>query len=372
MFIYNVQYKLVNKIRKSMRNQANTDQHELLLRATEKFTETTGIPIRVAAYEYPIGHDRRVDAIVNVGGAEDANTYAVEIKRYLTTAKLGLAAEQLKDTPYKGMLVTDYVNPKMADRLKEMELAFIDLVGNAYLNEPPIFVYIKGYRPTEKKLLGTTQKPTRAFQPTGLKMLFGLLTNPELLHAPYRDIAEATDVALGTVGWVFTDMREHGFLFEGKGRERRLTQKRRLIEEWVAAYPEKLRPKLRLGRFKAPTPHWWKDVNLEFHNAQWGGEVAAAKVTHYLKPEKTVIYADAVPARFIVENQLRTDPEGDIEILKRFWNTQQLREVTMKADAPPDIAPPLIVYADLMATADDRNVETAKMIYDQFLNGHLR
>ncbi len=372
MFIYNVHCKLVNKMRKSMQHQANTDEHQLLLRATEKFTDTTGIPIRVAAYEHPIGRGRRIDAIVHVGDAEDANTYAVEMKQHLTTAKLGLAAEQLKDTPYKGMLVTDYVNPKMADRLKEMELAFIDLVGNAYLNEPPIFVYIKGNRPTEKKLLGTTQKPTRAFQPTGLKMLFGLLTNPELLHAPYRDIAEETDVALGTVGWVFTDMREHGFLLEDKGRERRLTQKRRLIEEWVAAYPEKLRPKLRLGRFKAPTPYWWKDADLERHNAQWGGEVAAAKLTHYLKPEKAVIYADAIPARFVVENQLRTDPEGDVEILKRFWNPQTPGRIANVTDEHVDVIPPLLIYADLMATADDRNIETAKVIYDEFLDGHLR
>ncbi len=354
-----------------MQHQANTDERQLLLEATEKFTATTGVPLRVAAYEHPIGKDRIIDALVHVGGVTGPNTYAVEMKRYLTMAKLGLAAQQLKEAPYKGMLVTDYVNTNMADRLKEMNLAFIDLAGNAYLNEPPIFVYIKGNRPLEKKLLGATQKPTRAFQPTGLKMLFGLLTNPELLHQPYRDIADATGVALGTVGWVFTDMREHGLLFEGKGRERRLTQKRRLVEEWVAAYPDKLRPKLRLGRYRAPTHHWWGNVNLEPHKAQWGGEVAAAKVTHYLKPEKTVIYADAIPARLIVENELRTDRDGDVEILQRFWKPQNVVQATNRANLPANIVPPLLVYADLMATADDRNVETAKMIYEKFLHGYF-
>lgn len=354
-----------------MQHQADTAEHQLLLQATEKFTETTGIPLTVAAYEQPLGKGRITDALVHVGGVTGPNTYAIEIKRYLTLAKLGLATEQLKDAPYKGMLVTDYVNPNMADRLKGMDLAFIDLAGNAYLNEPPIFVYIKGNRPLEKKLLGATQKPTRAFLPTGLKMLFGLITNPELLHAPYRDIAKATDVALGTVGWVFTDMREHGLLFDGKGRERRLTQKRRLIEEWVAAYPDKLRPKLRLGRYKAPTHHWWEDVNLERHEAQWGGEVAAAKMTQYLKPEKTVIYADAIPARLIVENQLKTDPDGDVEILKRFWKPHHLGPTTHQMDVPIDIVPPLLIYADLLATADDRNIETAKIIYERFLHGYF-
>lgn len=353
-----------------MQYQANTAEHQLLLQAIEKFTDITGVPLRIATYEHPIGQGRKVDALIHVGGVTGANTYAVETKRYLTTAKLGLAAEQFKDAPYKGMLITDYVNPNMADRLKEMDLAFIDLAGNAYLNEPPIFVYMKGNRPLEK-LLGATQKPTRAFQPTGLKMLFGLLTNPALLHEPYRDIAKATGVALGTVGWVFTDMREHGLVFEGKGRERRLTQKRRLVEEWVTAYPDKLRPKLRLGRYRAPTHGWWENVNLEPHKAQWGGEVAAAKVTQYLKPEKTVIYADAIPARLIVENQLKKDPDGDVEILQRFWKPQHLGRMTNQTDMPRDIVPPLLIYADLMATADDRNVETAKMIYEKFLHGYF-
>ena len=31
------------------------------------------------------------------------------------------------------------------------------------------------------------------------------------------------------------------------------------------------------------------------------------------------------------------------------------------------IAPPLLVYADLMATGDDRNIETAGIIYDKYL-----
>jgi len=354
-----------------MQHRENTAEQQLLLKATEKFTEITGVPLRIAAHEHPVGRGRIIDALIHIGGATGADTYAVEMKRHLTTAKLGLAAEQLKDAPYKGMLITDYVNPNMADRLKTMDLAFIDLAGNAYLNEPPIYVFIKGNRPTEKKLLGTTQKPTRAFQPTGLKMLFGLLTNPDLLHEPYRDIAEATNVALGTVGWVFTDLRDHGYLFEGKGRERRLTQKRRLVEEWVTAYPDKLRPKLRIGRYKAPTHDWWEGVDLEPHKAQWGGEVAAAKVTHYLRPAKTVIYADAVPARLIVENELKTDPDGEVEILKRFWKPQNLEHMPNYMDVPFDIVPPLLIYADLMATADDRNIETAKMVYEKFLYGHF-
>ncbi|HMF76515.1 MAG TPA: type IV toxin-antitoxin system AbiEi family antitoxin [Bryobacteraceae bacterium] len=36
------------------------------------------------------------------------------------------------------------------------------------------------------------------------------------------------------------------------------------------------------------------------------------------------------------------------------------------------LAPPLLVYADLMATGDPRNLETAKILYEQFLKPLVR
>ena len=354
-----------------MEPQANKTEERLLRRAIDKFTANTGVQIMVIAIEHPIGRGRYLDAIADVKAAADTKTYAIEIKRHLTAAKLGLAAEQLKDTPYKGMLVTDYVNPIMADRLKEMDFAFIDLAGNAYLNEPPIFVFIKGNRLNKKAEFGRDPKPTRAFQPTGLKILFGFLMKPRLIHQPYRDVAEATNVALGTVGWVLTDLREHGYLYEGKGRKRKLVHKRKIVEQWVTAYPDRLRPKLKLGRYRAPEHRWWDDVTLGQYNAQWGGEIAAQYLTDYLRPEKAIIYAAAVPARLIAEKRLIRDPEGDVEILQRFWKPNLFEEITEHQDVPVDVVPPLLIYADLMATADDRNIETAKLIYEKFLYGHF-
>jgi hypothetical protein len=102
---------------------------------------------------------------------------------------------------------------------------------------------------------------------------------------PYRQIAAVTDVALGTVDWIFKDLKEMGFLVEIGGRKRKITNPLHLLKRWVEAYPEQLRPKLGLARFKADDPDWWKDVDIIGYNACWGGEVAAAKLTGQLKPE---------------------------------------------------------------------------------------
>jgi hypothetical protein len=128
----------------------------------------------------------------------------------------------------------------------------------------------------------------------------------------------------------------------------------------VEAYPEQLRPKLGLGRFKADDPDWWKHVDITGYNACWGGEVAAAKLTRHLKPEKVIIYAPEPPGKLIIEQKLRKTTGGDIEILKSFWKFDHEFHAL-------GIAPPLLIYADLMVTGDDRNIETAEIIYDKYL-----
>jgi hypothetical protein len=98
---------------------------------------------------------------------------------------------------------------------------------------------------------------------------------------------------------------------------------------------------------------------MDYH-ACWGAEVAAAKLTKRLKPERVVIYADEPPGKLIIENKLRKTADGDVEILKPFWKFDyQL--------ADRGVVPPLLVYADLIATGDVRNIETAGIIYDKYL-----
>jgi hypothetical protein len=133
-----------------------------------------------------------------------------------------------------------------------------------------------------------------------------------------------------------------------------------LSRRWGEAYSERLRPKLLIARFSAEKPDWWKEVQLEEMNACWSGEVAAAKLTKYLKPQIKTIYAPNRLAALQLKFRFRQDDNGDIELLKKFW--------TFDGDGgSPGTAPALLVYADLMASGDERNIETAGMIYDRYI-----
>ena len=159
-------------------------------------------------------------------------------------------------------------------------------------------------------------------------------------------------------------MLRQGFLIDIGSRGRQLRNREQWLERWVVAYAEQLRPKQLIGTFRAGTVINWKELEVPAPAALWGGEIAAAKLTGYLTPEVTTIYLHRPVQDVTRELRLAKQPQGNVELREIFW------EFPLKTTIPA-IVPPLLVYADLIATADPRNIDTAKRIYDEHLQGHL-
>jgi hypothetical protein len=346
------------KTKEILSMETKDTEREILQNALEKLQKTANLNVQV------LYRDHDFDAILQIGLPEIEWEFAVEVKNRVTPATLGPIVRQLRffQQEQKGLLVTRYVTPQMADHMKEMGIQFIDTAGNAYINEPPLFIFIKGNRPVDKY---PKERPTRAFQPTGLQVVFAILCNPGLENEPFRQIAKVANAALGTVGWVIRDLKKMGYLLDrGKGG-RHLLKKKELLERWVTVYPDQLRPKKLVGRYKAPDVEWWKDEELTNFTAYWGGEIAAAKLTKYLKPQVITIYVKEKPGRLLLKHRIMKEPNGNIEILKAFWNFEY--------DWPfRNFVHPILIYADLLATGDTRNIETAEIIYERELVRFIR
>jgi hypothetical protein len=327
----------------------------ILRDAIAAFGEMTALPV-VVKQEHVRLPEGTADAIVEL---QKGKGMIVEVKRTLTHATAGHVAAQLARFKKPGLLVTDYVTPPMAERLKELNLFFIDTIGNAYIQLPTLFVYVTGRKPQQKL---QQEKRVRALRPTGLKVIFALLCRHDLINAPYRDIAKAAGVALGTVGWVFYDLQRLGFVRETKAQGRIVENRLGLIEKWVDAYIRELRPKLRPRRFRVSDTEWWKHADLQKFDMWLGGEPAAGRLTKYLRPEITTIYGDTHFAKLAAKIKPTKDEHGNLELLEKFWHF----ELPATEKGPP-LAPPLLVYADLVATGDARNIETARIIRERFL-----
>lgn len=323
--------------------------------ARKAFAAETGVELELtwADPDTPVlhfkagGHLTKMNVLVLAGDGLAANAMLVLQRRQ----------ENLGNQ----VVVLQHVTADKADTLRQDGVQFIDTAGNGYINQPPLYLFVKGNRAKHVDNKPTTR---RAFKQTGLRVLYAFLCQPGLENETYRTIAEKANVALGMVNWVVKDLEELGFLLAtgttGRARQLRLIEKERLLERWITAYAEQLRPKLVLGRYRG-AEGWWQQAVLNPDQALWGAEVAAAKLTDYLKPQTVTIYVDRDhPAAVLIPNRLKKDPQGDVELVARFWQP---------ATIPPhsDMVHPILVYADLMATGNQRNIETARMIYDQHI-----
>jgi hypothetical protein len=297
----------------------------------------------------------RADARIRLRLGGKVTVYDAEVKRSLRPETLGVLLQRLAAREGKSLLVADHVTPPLAETLKERGVEFIDAAGNAYINSPPRYVWVVGRRPRMSAY--TRVAAGRAFQPSGLKVLFALLCRPNLAARPYREIAPLAGVAHGTVGWVMPDLEEQGFLAEVKG-VRRLMNEESLTDRWVEAYAQTLRPRLLLDRFRSKSLNWATDRDAQEFDMLLGGEPAAQLLTGHLQPETATLYADRLDSRFIFNHRLERDPRGGVEILRRFWKFEGERS---------GMTPTLLIYADLLAIGDARCLETAELIREKFL-----
>lgn len=327
---------------------------EALERETKLHAEKKRLDVNIAG--------RRIDATLQIKGPTKKIEYFVEIKRIITDATIGKLALRFAETPGRWLLVTNYVPSHLARRMKELNIQFIDAAGNAYLHEKPLLVFVHGNKPDEKFV---THKSDLIWGRAGVKIVFALLCNDGLVNAPYREVANKADVGIGTLTQVFNGLIKLGFLLDRGAWGRRLQRKKELFDKWIEAYALRLRPKTLYGLYTADREGFWQQGDALHNQAHWGGEVAANQLTHYLKPEIITIYAHKPLNDLVLNLRLRKNPQGNVELRERFWRFEHEEKYR-------GMVPPILVYADLMATADARNIETAKMIYEEHLERRLR
>jgi len=327
---------------------------EAFHRETRLNAEKGRLDVRIAG--------KYVDATLRIEAPTRTIEYLVEIKQSITETTLLKLAHQFQDTPGKWLLVTRHVPAYLAKKMKELNIQFIDTAGNAYLNEKPLLVIINGNR-TPPGL-----KEARAeglWGRGGIKVVFALLCEGRITNATYREIAETAKVALGTVNGVLKELAQQGYLLDLGIHGRRLQRKKELFDRWTEAYAQKLRPKTLIGKFITDREDLWQQRDLLRYHAYWGGEVAANKLTNYLKPEIVTIYARKPVNDLVLNLRLHKKEQGNVEIREQFWRFDPKEQER-------DMVHPILVYADLMATADARNVEVAKMIYEEHIERRLQ
>jgi len=251
------------------------------------------------------------------------------------------------------LFVAKYISKSSANLLRNNNLNYLDASGNAFIKKDELFICIEGQKADKYD-----KDQSRAFQEAGLKLILLLLSKPESLVYSYRELSERTDISIGSVSNIFSELEDLKFILRTK-QKRIIKNKKELIERWVIAYNEVLKPRILRKRMKFLQNIDFNEIIIlaEKKISVWGGEPAAAILTKNLRPEQYILYSNAELSTLSKQFKLAPNPKGNLELCELFW----------KFDSETITAPPLVVYADLISSGFERNIEMAKIILEDEL-----
>ena len=332
-----------------------TQETKIVNQAIERLKDYSGLPIEIEKEDSGTGF------LININN----NLFLATVKTAISNGNKVSIYSRLSSDPKKAryplLIISGYIPLEITREYASAGINYLDVAGNCHIRYKNLAIAIEGKR--KEKIPKANQ--SRAFQEAGVKLIFQLLNDPSNLHLPYRKLAEIANVSLGSVGSVMKELTDLDFILE-TGKKRNLKNTPLLLDRWVTAYHDSLRPRLILKRMKYISPEQHRNWNkLPVHDADavvlWGGEPAADLLTNYLSPEKFTLYTNGSWQALMRDLKLVPDEKGDIEVLEIFWNENDKHREKY-------IVPPLLIYADLMGSRIGRNVETAKLILENELS----
>lgn len=301
--------------------------------------------------------DKGVDGELSIILNNQKKIFFVEIKKDVKNHQLfNILNYKNKFTHF--LLVAEKLYPKVKKELRENRVNYLEGNGNVYINTDDLFLYID----TNEVAKTQKEKGNRAFTKTGLKVIFQFLLKPKLINQTQREIAEITNVALGNIPLIINGLLETNLIVRLNKNEYVINNYEELLNKWITEFEQTLKPTLFKQRFRFQNKDKdWRTVPLNTDKTVWGGEPAGDIITNHLRPEKFTLYTKETTKDLILNYKLLPDDNGEITVYDMFWDN----------DYNTNTAPKELVYTDLMITDDKRCKETAKLIFNEYIEPNL-
>lgn len=301
------------------------------------------------------------DIVITINGQKVYADAKTEVRPNNIAIFLGTAQHH---HPNAYLVAAKYITPNSKESLRSNGINYIDGYGNVFLNLDNLKIFIeKGNAKPAYNVYSDV------FTRAGGQILFQLLQKPELINATYEYLAEVSCVSLGTVSKTINGLLKEGFSVKwDKEKKYQLVKREELLEKWVTLFNEKILPTYKIGNYTSVASEEFKikDINSKTESC-WGGEYGAKLITNYLNPEKYSLFTtekkDIMQLFRLVPNK-----DGAISVYKAFWKPSSIELFKKNDEIPTNI---LLVYAELIYSGNDRNIETAKIIFDEHIKPNL-
>lgn len=254
------------------------------------------------------------------------------------------------------LIIAQYISKPIREQLRNNKINYLESTGNCHIEKENVFIFIDSEKAGK---IERSKNAERLRTESGMRFLYAVLLNPNLLTMPYREISKEAEVSLGNIKPIIDAMEREGFLKTISGRKA-LKDKVKLFEFWANQYSKTLRPKLLQKTLSFADKSFrlnWK--NLEIKEGYWGGEPAANMLDKYLSPEIFVIFTPNSLHQLMKKYKLiPNETNGEILYMTPPFKNRPL----------PEVADPYLIYAELISSNDSRCLEAADRIRKKYID----
>ncbi len=257
----------------------------------------------------------------------------------------------------EGPVVTvyDYVPAELGERLRAQGICYADAAGNAWVRHPELLIAVQGCaRPRPAPAQPRPRLPVEHLQ-----LLFHVLAAPAIAAYPVPALAAHTGLPPAVVVAVQQSLAAQGLWLPDPAA--RLSD---LAGHWLRHYPRQLRNRLNAQRYRwadPAAPGNWFDRALPA-DCLWSGEAAAHRLLAKAEaPAAFTLYSRIPRAKLLQRLGLVPHRQGNVEVLNTFFLATEF------AASKPGCVPPLLVYADLLASPAPRCEALARELRAQYL-----
>lgn len=224
------------------------------------------------------------------------------------------------------------------------------------------------YEPGPPPALGEVLVSSPAWHVHLLRLLFQLVLRPELASCPAPSLAAHTQLPVAAVRQVLGSLAAQGYWHDAPAPGISPLSLPAPAHYWLAHYAGTLRRRLNAQRYRPRHPATlatWSQRALPA-GCLWGGEAAARRLLGCPAPlASATVYSQLPRPALVRQLDLLPAPRGPIELLNAFAPG----DVAAAADA--SCVPPLLIFADLLASQKPEAAAQARELRARYLAGLL-
>src|ERR1700690_348032 len=264
--------------------------------------------------------------------------------------------------PARFILLARHLPRPVAERLIEAKVNFADDVGNVHLELDDRYSWTTIGNPAPGR--PSERRPISAAQ---IQLLFQFATHAESVNWPVRRLESAAGISKSKAAQARHELIAEGLLVRA-GKVYQLGPSSLVCERLVAGYAQVLRPKLLLGNYRPAErtaesflSRLREGVPSGVRYALTGGP-AADLLQHFYRGPEVPLLVEPPSRKTAQELGLLPDRDGYVALLRAFGESVFWQERDHQM-----VAPPWLIYAELLTSSDTRAQEAAAELRQQFL-----